>query len=693
LTKTSADLISDAFASLERFPGFVERPDQRQLAMLISDCIETKKSGAFEAPTGLGKSLAALIPAIAHAIESGKRTVVATYTNVLAEQYWRKDLPLALSAFGEAPIKAQFLIGRQRYACLAAMAELPRASTSGFKAMAELGIEAELRDSSRKFGRELTELWQKMAAPPVCPGRLCSHYHDCYYYSARRKAEKAHIVVTNHSVVLQDALLKKATSGDVTMLGEYDFLVIDEAHDFPSAAVNSLEFELSESKLGMISTIAARMQAAIQPLSFEAGQPYQWNELCDSFREKLAGLQKKLVNQSSSFGQGILTASPVELFEHPQVKARASKTALIPAQQLAGEIRELTLEFVRRVDETLQTWRKEGDISGPQAEDATDSIHNYGMYLREFAVGCHMLFNSEPEYADIGVTYVSGGDYRPTVVRHDVIGLSDPLRELVWNQTPSVSLSATLAVDGNFDFYRRMTGAEPDFEDILPSPFDFDIQTALYMPAAGVIPDPTAARRDGTEEQYYQAIARELGSIIEAAGGRTLALFHSKKEMEAVFERMHISSDYPILMQRGASVGWVGERFKKETQSSLLALRSFWTGFDAPGPTLSCVAIVRVPFEVPVDPPAIARMAWLQTQGHDPFATYSLPNAKMMIRQGAGRLIRHADDVGVVALLDPRVRTKNYGDEILHNLPKGMKAFATMEEALTSVGLEPVVAG
>lgn len=682
------ELIERAFRALVSQPGFIERPDQLQLSLLISDCIGGESSGAFEAPTGLGKSLAALIPAIAHAILSGKRTVVATYTNVLAEQYWRKDLPLAKSLFaGEELPKAQFLIGRQRYACLSAMSELSSSEMNAYKSAATLGIEAELRGNSRKFGRELTDLWHKMAAPPVCPGRLCNHYQQCYYYSARRGAEKANVIITNHSVVIQDALLKKASAGELSMLGDYDFLVIDEAHDFASAAMNSLEFELSEPKLGLMSAIATRMQTAIQPLAFEAGKPGEWNTLCDRFREEFAELQRRVGAQTSSLGAGILRATPPELFAHPQVKAR-STTSCEMAQEFAGEASSSALRFVKNAELLLAAWRREGDISQVQLDDATDAIHNYCMYLKEFAVGCHMLFaEDDGDDYGVGVTYVSGGGQRATIIRRDVIGLTDPLRDLIWRQIPTVSISATLAVDGSFDFYKRMTGAEPVFEDILPSPFDFSTQAALYLPKNNSIPDPTEARKTGTEDEYFDAVALELSEIIHAAKGRTLALFHSKREMEAVHQRVVASPDHPIYMQWGASVGWVGERFKKEINSCLFAVRSFWTGFDAPGETLSCVVLVRVPFEVPVDPPAVARMAWLQTQGLEPFGAYSLPNAKMLVRQGAGRLVRTDTDRGVIALLDPRVRTKNYGDEILRNLPSGMPCFDNIEEALGAVGL------
>ena len=150
---------------------------------------------------------------------------------------------------------------------------------------------------------------------------------------------------------------------------------------------------------------------------------------------------------------------------------------------------------------------------------------------------------------------------------------------------------------------------------------------------------------------------------------------------------MHVPPDLPILVQSWGGTGALGEKFRRDLKSSLFALRSFWTGFDAPGETLSCVVLVRVPFEVPIEPTPIARMAWLQSQGIDPFQAHTLPNAKMLMRQGAGRLIRKATDQGVIALLDPRLRSKRYGEEILANLPPEMREFSDFEEAAAWVGL------
>jgi ATP-dependent DNA helicase DinG len=276
------------------------------------------------------------------------------------------------------------------------------------------------------------------------------------------------------------------------------------------------------------------------------------------------------------------------------------------------------------------------------------------------------------------------------MLRQDVVDLSEPLKELIWDKGPYVCLSATLSIDGTFEHFRRTTGADPQFEECLPSPFDFSTQAALYLPLAGSVPDPTLARREGTEDLYFRAIARELSHIIEACDGRTLALFHSRREMEAVYGLMSLPPELPVYIQGRYGAASVGDRFREKITSTLFALRSFWTGFDAPGETLSCVALVRVPFEVPVDPPQVARMAHLQQQGLDAFREHTLPQAKMLMRQGAGRLIRRAEDKGIIALLDPRLQTKAYGEQILANLPSDMRTFRDIRDAVGWIGLEPV---
>lgn len=676
--RTAKDLVNRAFDRLDARPGYVARPDQRQLALLLSDLIEGDASGAFEAPTGLGKSLACLVPAIAHAIVDGRRTIVATYTNVLAEQYWRSDLPMALSLFeGHDLPRTALLMGRARYACLAQMDEHAPEHVDLVRREAVLGIETEMR---RLVPRG--PLWSKISSPPVCPGRLCPAYDDCFYYGARRAAESAGVVITNHSVVIQHALMASLGEDREGLLGKYDFLVLDEAHDFPQAATNGLEFELSLPKIAAVAGVAGRLESALTNLAQRCGDGALWLKTTAAFKDDLERASRGLVAYGLSLGKpGILTASPPDLLDHPQVKLHRTRDDMAGARAVAEIAAEACERLAKATVDFLRGWREK---EPERSRGVQESTNNYVLYLREFGMECGRLFVP----TGVSVSY-SGRNGAEPMLRQDTLGLAEPLKELVWDRTPYACLSATLAVDGSFDYFRRTTGCEPDFEETLPSPFDFASQAAIYLPPAGAIPDPAEARRNGDEGAYHWALARQMERIILACDGRTLALFHSRREMEAVLGMLNLPPELPVLSQTRYGVGSVGERFRREVHSSLFALRSFWTGFDAPGETLSCVALVRVPFEVPTDPPQIARLAWLQSQGLDAFREHTLAGAKMMMRQGAGRLIRRAGDRGIIALLDPRLQTKRYGEEILANLPPETSTFRDIADAVGHIGLEP----
>lgn len=675
--------IEAALGRLAERPGFLRRDNQRQLALFLGDLLESGESGAVEAPTGLGKSLAALIPAIAHALESGKRTVVSTYTNVLAEQYWRKDLPLALSLFDDAPaIQSALLMGRQRYVCLIGLNEAMPAEVESFRARAELGIEAEFRSLSRIPHGQLGQLWHKVSVPPVCPGRLCPSYHDCYFYRARQRAERAHVVVTNHSVVIQDALNARHGDRPSGMLGEYDYLIADEAHDLIPAAQSGLEFDLSGAELGTLKGVATRLESSLRSLAEAIGDQAQWASRCERFRADLDEAGRHLTAFGLGLREGgVLAASPAELLEDPRLRAQRRPEADPEAREIADRVARACQGFGSTVRDFLERWQT---YRPEEAVAAREVVRNYLTYIDDFAGEASLLF----EPSGVMVSYVRS-DRASAELRSDTVGLAEPMSELVWQRKPAALLSATLAVDGEFEFVKRTLGFDPAFEEILPSPFDFGSQAALYLPAAGRIPDPSVARAHGAEEGYYDALAGEILQLLTTVGGRTMVLFHSRKEMEAVAARITLPPELPIYLQPKSGASSIGERFRREVRSSLFALRSFWTGFDAPGETLSCVALVRVPFEVPIEPPAVARMAYLARQGLDPFQSWTLPMAKMMIRQGAGRLIRSAEDRGVIALLDPRLRTKRYGEAILANLPAEMRTFDDIRDAVGWIGLEP----
>lgn len=681
--KVPRDRIEEAFKRLAEMPGFIERRDQLQLALLLGDLIEGSANGAVEAPTGLGKSLAALVPAIVHAA-AGKRVIISTYTNVLAEQYWRKDLPLALSLFEGLEVDCRYLIGRQRYACQVAMTEVLPSEAESFADFAELGIDGEFRRFARARKIEQT-MWNSVAVPPVCPARLCPKYDSCYYYSARRRAEKAGLVITNHSVVVQDALQKSLDDGE-GLLGQYDFLIIDEAHDFIAAVQSGLEFDLGEGELKMLQAICTKLEVGLSEVAESVREGGIWHDVCEEFRERIENVATDLAvfGMERQRKESILTASPPDLLQHPQVVSRTAKDALDDAARIAETVAKLCTEFVGQAEELLEAWNDEYP-GGVRA--ARESNRNYLSYIRQMGGEAAQLFSPQ----GVMVSYVNPTS-NGVELRSDTVAFAEPLRELLWEKTPIAMLSATLAIDGDFDFLRRTLGADFAFEEVLPSPFDYTTQAALYVPKRK-LPDPSLARVQGTEAEYYDRLAEEVSMIIRSMGGRTLVLFHSRREMDEVYERMALGPDLPILVQHRSGAGVSGDRFREQVESSLFALRSFWTGFDAPGETCQCVVLVRVPFEVPVEPPAVARMAYLQNQGYDAFAAWTLPMAKTLIRQGAGRLIRSMDDRGIIALLDSRLKTKRYGEEILANLPAGLRSFDDFSEAMAHLSLDMYEAG
>lgn len=676
---TAQELVQQAYEKLALRSGFDTRENQVQLSLLLADLIEQKQSGLFEAPTGLGKSLAALIPAIANAIVDGKTTVVATYTNVLADQYWNKDLPLALELFSQH-VETAYLVGRQRYVCLLGMDEHMPNEIEDFKASADQGTETEFRRITRRRDREINTLWSKVQVPPVCPAKACPLYDDCYYYNARKKLEKAKIIITNHSVVLADAMSADPENDRDGILGKFDYLILDEAHDFLSAAVNSLEFELSVPRLNRLASISGHLENLVMPLAEAHGEQMEWHGKGDLLRNGVTDAQRELTALASNFTQGgILAINPIDIDSHPAVQRANAKDYVEEVGHISERVRIFCEQ--RSTDVMLRLERYKHENKVPETKNVIEATNNYVRYIRDFAAGAHEL--SVP--GEASVSYI-GSSRDDVILRHDPIDLSIPLTKLVWDRVPYACISATLQVDGDFEFFERASGAKPMFREVLPSPFDFSYQSALYLPKQGAIPDPTQSKGGEAEQYYYQCIARELSHIIDICQGRTLVLFHSRKEMEGVRAYVDVPDDLPILMQGRTGISTVGEQFKKNIFASLFALRSYWTGFDAQGETCSCVVLVRIPFEVPIDPPQIARMAYLASKELDPFQNHSLPMAKILMRQGAGRLIRSENDKGVIVLLDPRLKTKRYGEQILGNLPSGLRQFDDFRDAAGFIG-------
>ncbi|MCS7064742.1 MAG: DEAD/DEAH box helicase, partial [Fimbriimonadales bacterium] len=398
------EIIVEAFSRLEAREGFEARPVQREMATFLAECLQAGQTACIEAPTGVGKSLGALIPLIAWILATGSRVVVSTYTNVLAEQYWRKDLPLALELFGEAgeTLKTQLVMGRSRYACIdriygresSALEPALQRFVKEWVPLAQEGVESELAPFLRRKGVPeglMRDLWRQIATPPACRARACPHYASCFYYRQRRAAANAQLIITNHSVVLTDALLK--ANGAEGLLDEYDWLLVDEAHDLPEAARSALEFELSPSTL-------EEMVRNASSLSHQIANALEGEQRPDTLLNTIAELVQVLVrgchaavaplNMADIPSEGrIVALAPPDLMEDESVQ-KASRTDWLPALEavvanLQGELRRFYSEIKRELK------HHRAQMSDRQYEAVREAVNQYASWFRNLYTGLNLL--------------------------------------------------------------------------------------------------------------------------------------------------------------------------------------------------------------------------------------------------------------------------------------------------------------
>jgi len=677
--------VEAAFARLEAQPGFEMRPVQRDMARFVCERLESQTSALVEAPTGVGKSLAVLLPTIALVLSEKKRVVISTYTNVLAEQYWRKNLPFALSLFPEAPSVA-LAMGRSRYACLDAIRgkalqqvrpELVRYLRE-WSAVAQEGVEAELDEFLRRKGVPLRfkqGVWEQIAAPPACRARVCPYYQSCFYYAARRRAAQASIVITNHAFVLTDAIVRQATDDKLSLLDDYDYLIVDEAHDLLDAAGSALEFDLDkefiDSLIAYAATLGNQIGAALDSEKPPLGFILSVQKLVEQFGQRCReAWEQTQMPDLPSHGTATRVA-PAELAEMPALRRayRPELHALVEhlAQTLRAEIRTLYQEL----SQTVQTMRDQ--LTDAERSAVTEVLQQFSPGFAQIHANLGRL--AEPPE---GVCWVepASEEWRACF---EPLQVAAWLNQHLWQKRPSLLMSATLTIDGQFDFFVQQLGLETPCRLQLPPVFNYREQCALYLPHVGVIPEPPSHPQAPRANEYYAALAEQIGALLRLTHGRALVLFASRHEMHEVAKHLPPLPDLRILMQGDSSNADLSKQFREDVHSVLFGLRSFWTGFDAPGETLSNLILTRIPFEVPTTPLQRARHAWFEARGEDAFRLWTLPLAKLQMRQGFGRLIRRSTDVGIVAILDPRMRTRAYGTEILNNLPPGMPIFDSLD--------------
>ena len=622
--------------------GGAPREGQIEIAEAVANALTDRHHLMVQAGTGTGKSLAYLVPALVH----GRKVLVATATLALQRQLVERDLPAVVPALEKVlgrEITCGVYKGVGNYICLQKMnTEDPDPDGEVLLEVSHLGKDAQRLHAWAKTPGvsgdrdDAPEVDRRVWAANSLSGRecvgadVCNYGPQCFAALAKGKAQLADVVVTNHTLLAIEIV------DSHPILPERDAVILDEAHEFMDRTTQAVTEELTSARVIRAAAMARKhMPGKLSDALTKAA---------DNFHDAMADYGDQIRGDFNA--QGRLEEIPSSL-EAPIRKVKEAAAAIV--------------QIINADDEIIDS---DGIAERARVKGAVNEINTTCGKLLKMS-NTHVLWY-EPTFSTLHLAPLS---------------VSEVLRANLLTKTPVIATSATLTVGNGFDAMARSIGfvvgsdadSESDDGDIDPanvqmldvgSPFDFANQGVLYMPKH--LPEPG---RDGPSKE----VLTELGELIDAAGGRTLALFSSWRGVEAADAHLReVLKELPITIitqKRGDAVGPLVERFAKDETSILLGTMSLWQGVDVPGNSCILVAIDRIPFPRPDEPVMSARASLADAAGGSGFMQVSLPRAALLLAQGTGRLIRSVDDRGVVAILDSRIVTKRYGSVLLNSMP------------------------
>ena len=609
---------------------FEPRAGQRAMALAVAETFGDGGVLLAEAGTGTGKTLAYLVPAIL----SRQRVLISTGTKNLQEQIYFKDLPVLREALG-VPFKAAYMKGRANYLCLHRLDQL-RASPAvphdfvsmvdEWRSVTETGDRAELQDLP-----EDSSLWHDVSATAdSCLGNDCPQYQDCYVTLMRQRAAESDLVIVNHHLLCADASVRQSSYGEV--IPECHYAVLDEAHQLEDVATQYFGIAVSNYR---VDDVVKDGERAINLGTVDDANSNIRRALLlvdDHAREFFGRLA--MARQSRSFGEerlrisgdwfgdilddGLGLVSGLDAVEHEMTRAAGTAEAGTVANEDAAALARRAAELRTNLQFLLEA-------SNPSFVYFLET-RNRGVFLRA---------------APIDVS---------SIIREQLL---DRMRA-------TVLTSATLTVAGSFEYVKRRLGADDANQLRVPSEFDFTQQAILYLPMQ--MPAPKSP-------EYGDAVAREVLDLLRRTEGRAFVLFTSYAMLRSVRDRVELDLPYPLIVQGTAPRSALLAQFRSTPNAVLFGTSSFWQGVDVVGEQLSCVIIDKLPFASPGDPITAARIEAITAEGGDAFQEYQVPLAILAMLQGLGRLIRHRSDRGVLAVLDPRLRTMGYGRRFLDSFP------------------------
>ena len=705
LEQLAEAILSPEGAVAAHHPTYEHRAGQVQMACAVARSLRDSEFLLVEAGTGVGKSLAYLVPAIIYAREAAEPVVVSTNTKNLQQQLLRNDLPLLRQAL-PIPFEAALLKGRGNYACvrtLVAIISETRGSLFGAERLAAAHLFSWLVQSASGDMDDLSgdapNLLQPLAMMIsrvrsdgyACLGKACSYYDVCPVEVARSQARNADIVVVNHALLLAETRTQ--------VLPDYSRLILDEAQNLETVATDCLGLEVSRFLVhalrraisGEAASLVESLRRRLPDLEGRLGI-----EVVDAMLEQIPALADEAFDRLEDWGDDLCafcfgiarpgrTTDRVSLRLTPGVRASAAWQALATDSRDAFRAGNELQVAVKALAEAIA----DAETAGVQsAEGMAAEVESAAMRITELLSTLENIVLAQGE----GEEYVSWveaweGRYgKDWSLRAAPVDIGAVLHEELYQHKDSIIFtSATLSVDDGFSFFRQRAGLNAFADKLreLQVPSSFNLPEQLLLCVPGDFPLPN-------ESGYNDAVINAVGEIIQVTRGGTLVLFTSRVRMNEAYralQRQVEDSGLTLLAQDTSGNRWsLIERMKADDGIVVFGLKSFWEGVDVPGSALRCVVITKLPFAVPDDPIVEARQEHVRSLGFDPLRDYYLPDAILGFKQGLGRLIRATTDHGVVFVLDRRILVRGYGRRFFRSIARSAFSRQDLAECLRQAG-------
>ena len=665
------------------FKEFEYRDEQLHMATHIEKGLNDEKKVIVEAGTGTGKTLAYLIPSIQWAVENGKKVIISTNTINLQEQLLNKDIPIVKKIMSK-DFKYLLVKGRGNFLCnrkhanllstkLIDLEDFSDDQKKQFQALINWGKETKTGDKSELYFEVDYTVWEYFQSETdICAGARCPYKAECFFMKSREERKKADILIANHHIFFSDLAIRKEIgfNTDYSILPEYGLVVFDEAHNIQKVARDYFSYEVSKysftKAMNQILNVAQKKKNKGQLeilINYLKKRNYEDKETIEKLLENDIRL-----NHGNLFKAGRdYFDRLIEIFSKGQIGSvsfRIKKDEIMASSfySMLNDVKEnFSLEFntyLKVVRKTIALLKDTEDNDG-----IINDFIKYTERLETFYENFKFINNLDDEDFIYWVEVNNKKNNSKLVATP--LQIDDELSENLYsNLKQMIFTSATIAIENNFDYFKKSIGLEEEtYNKIIASPFDYDKQMKVYIPSG--LPDPN-------DRNFLDEIEPLLKKMILKTRGRTFVLFTSYKSLNYMYymlrdelEKNGINFFIQGMYPRTKLV----EMFKNSDAPVLFGTDSFWEGVDVKGKKLVSVIIVKLPFKVPSDPVTEAIIETYELQGKNPFIEYQIPESVIKFKQGIGRLIRSKEDRGIITILDNRIVTKRYGKYFLDSIP------------------------